>query len=186
MVQGCGAWMCLAPGSVTHGLAHLRCSRDLESLEVCGGITDTGTRHLASLPALTSLNLSQNLRLTDDAGWRPWPLSNLQRLNLSSCKVTGGAGCTCGGCPTCARWRCTAAASRAAPSPAPSPPPSASGPRTSWSQGYSSTSPYCPQLPAWGSLPWVPLPLHGWRLPVHLPPLPLAQGPRGLRGTVAL
>jgi hypothetical protein len=40
--------------------------KNLESLEVCGGsITDAGVKNIKDLKALTLLNLSQNVNLTD-------------------------------------------------------------------------------------------------------------------------
>lgn len=42
--------------------------KKLQTLELCGGgITDAGVSKITDLTSLTSLNLSQNLRLTDKA-----------------------------------------------------------------------------------------------------------------------
>ena len=42
--------------------------KNLQTLELCGGgITDAGVRSIKDLTSLTSLNLSQNPRLTDNA-----------------------------------------------------------------------------------------------------------------------
>jgi Leucine-rich repeat (LRR) protein len=61
--------------------------KNLQTLELCGGgITDAGVRSIKDLTSLTSLNLSQNMRLTDNAlqylsGQRANPLGLLKRLN---------------------------------------------------------------------------------------------------------
>lgn len=42
--------------------------KQLQTLELCGGgVTDAGVRNIKDLTSLTSLNLSQNMRLTDNA-----------------------------------------------------------------------------------------------------------------------
>lgn len=42
--------------------------KNLQTLELCGGgISDAGVRSIKDLTLLTSLNLSQNMRLTDNA-----------------------------------------------------------------------------------------------------------------------
>jgi hypothetical protein len=42
--------------------------KQLQTLELCGGgNTDAGVRNIKDLTSLTSLNLSQNMRLTDNA-----------------------------------------------------------------------------------------------------------------------
>lgn len=96
-----------------YGTSCFRFFKNLESLEVCGGlITDAGVKNIKDLKALKQLNLSQNVNLTDktlelisgltalvslnvsntrvsNAGLRHLKdLQNLRSLSLDSCRVT--------------------------------------------------------------------------------------------------
>jgi hypothetical protein len=64
----------------------------LSSLELCGGsIGDLGCAHLATLPSLTSLNLSQNESITNCGAAALSTLTNLRALNLSNTGVNSDA-----------------------------------------------------------------------------------------------
>jgi hypothetical protein len=64
----------------------------LTSLELCGGgVGDLGCAHLATLSNLTSLNLSQNERITNRGAAALAALTNLKALNLSNTYVTPDA-----------------------------------------------------------------------------------------------
>eukprot|EP00741_Cyanophora_paradoxa_P018564 tig00021070_g17923.t1 len=71
-------------------LARLAPLRDLESLELCGGaLSDAGVaRHLPRLSRLSSLNLSQNYRLSDACVPALGRLPLLTALNLSHTRLT--------------------------------------------------------------------------------------------------
>jgi Leucine-rich repeat (LRR) protein len=63
--------------------------KKLQSLELCGGgITDTGVSKIKDLTLLTSLNLSQNLRITDNALQYLSGMKSLVSLNLANSRVT--------------------------------------------------------------------------------------------------
>ena len=64
----------------------------LTSLELCGGgIGDLGCAHLATLPNLASLNLSQNESITNCGAASLAALTNLKALNLSNTSVNSDA-----------------------------------------------------------------------------------------------
>lgn len=71
------------------GFTHLRHFNKLEFLEVCGGgVTDVGLKELQPLTTLTSLNLSQNLLITDKGLPFLSGLHALRELNVSRCRVS--------------------------------------------------------------------------------------------------
>ena len=72
--------------------AYLSKIKTLTSLELCGGgIADLGCAHLATIYNLTSLNLSQNERITNRGAASLAALSNLKALNLSNTRVNSEA-----------------------------------------------------------------------------------------------
>lgn len=72
--------------------AYLSKIKTLTSLELCGGgIADLGCAHLATIYNLTSLNLSQNERITNRGAASLAALSNLKALNLSNTHVNSEA-----------------------------------------------------------------------------------------------
>jgi len=72
--------------------AYLSKIKTLTSLELCGGgIADLGCAHLATIYNLTSLNLSQNERITNRGAASLAALSNLKALNLSNTRVNSDA-----------------------------------------------------------------------------------------------
>lgn len=72
--------------------AYLSKIKTLTSLELCGGgIADLGCAHLATIYNLTSLNLSQNERITNRGAASLAALSNLKALNLSNTNVNSDA-----------------------------------------------------------------------------------------------
>jgi Leucine rich repeat/Leucine Rich repeat len=75
------------------GCHHISKIKTLECLELCGGtVTDTGCTTIASsLQNLTSLNLSQNERITNRGAAALAALSKLQSLNLSHTSVNSEA-----------------------------------------------------------------------------------------------
>lgn len=80
-------------GRVTDaGCMHISYITSLTSLELCGGgVGDFGCAHLASrLDNLTSLNLSQNERITNRGAAALAALRGLKALNLSNTRVTSG------------------------------------------------------------------------------------------------
>lgn len=80
-------------GRVTDaGCMHISHITSLTSLELCGGgVGDFGCAHLASrLDNLTSLNLSQNERITNRGAAALAALRGLKALNLSNTRVTSG------------------------------------------------------------------------------------------------
>jgi len=63
--------------------------KNLKSLEVCGGfITDAGVKSIKDLKALTLLNLSQNVNLTDKTLELISGLTALVNLNVSNSRVS--------------------------------------------------------------------------------------------------
>ncbi|KAK3239516.1 hypothetical protein CYMTET_50561, partial [Cymbomonas tetramitiformis] len=69
------------------GTVYLKNLKALLSLELCGGgITDL--TQISNLTGLTSLNLSQNCRLSDTALQNLSPLTGLRSLNLTHTRVT--------------------------------------------------------------------------------------------------
>lgn len=81
-------------GRVTDsGCEHIAKIESLESLELCGGgITDLGCSHIAGgLENLTSLNLSQNERITNRGAAALASLTKLKTLNLSNTQVDSEA-----------------------------------------------------------------------------------------------
>lgn len=80
-------------GRVTDiGCMWLSSIKTLENLELCGGgITDRGCIHLALLENLTTLNLSQNERITNRGAAVLSSLTKLECLNLSNTKVNAGS-----------------------------------------------------------------------------------------------
>ncbi len=72
--------------------AYLSKIKTLTSLELCGGgVGDLGCAHLATIYNLTSLNLSQNERITNRGAASLATLSNLKALNLSNTHVNSDA-----------------------------------------------------------------------------------------------
>lgn len=71
------------------GCSHIsRIGPSLESLEICGGgVGDLGCNLLSGLENLTSLNLSQNERITNRGASAFAVLKNLKALNLSNTRV---------------------------------------------------------------------------------------------------
>jgi len=71
-----------------NGLKYLRPLTSLRHIELCGGgITDAGATHLCALHELRTLNISQNIGITDAATPLLGRLCVLETLNLSSTKV---------------------------------------------------------------------------------------------------
>jgi len=74
------------------GCGHIAKIKSLETLELCGGgVGDHGCTLLATLDRLTSLNLSQNERLSNRGAAALAALSNLKTLNLSNTRVNSVA-----------------------------------------------------------------------------------------------
>lgn len=75
------------------GCAHISRMESLESLELCGGgIGDLGCTLLAGCTLLTSLNLSQNERITNRGASALSVLTSLRALNLSNCSRVDASG----------------------------------------------------------------------------------------------
>jgi Leucine rich repeat/Leucine Rich repeat len=70
------------------GCAHISQIKSLEALELCGGgIGDLGCSLISELGNLTSLNISQNERITNRGASSLVSLKNLRALNLSHTRV---------------------------------------------------------------------------------------------------
>ena len=80
------------PHLFANSCAYLSKIKTLTSLELCGGgVADLGCAHLATIYNLTSLNLSQNERITNRGAASLAALSNLKALNLSNTHVNSEA-----------------------------------------------------------------------------------------------
>lgn len=74
------------------GCSHISSISSLECLELCGGgVGDLGCTALATLENLTSLNLSQNERISNRGAAALAALTNLKILNLSNTRVNSSA-----------------------------------------------------------------------------------------------
>ncbi|KAL7580137.1 hypothetical protein ACA910_012894 [Epithemia clementina (nom. ined.)] len=74
------------------GCGHIAKITSLETLELCGGgVGDLGCTLLATLENLTSLNLSQNERISNRGAAALAALDNLEHLNVSNTRVNSSA-----------------------------------------------------------------------------------------------